>query len=105
VIASLMTLLAASLPRESLARHAETDLPPIPPGVLVAVRVLDASDGQPVKSFRVIPGTPFMLIKGPDDPSPAVWQGHLLREAKNGIFEWSAERSYRQFRLRFEAEG
>lgn len=72
---------------------------------LVAASVVDAESGKPIMAFRVIPGTPFTLIKGTDDPSPAVWQPHLLREAHDGKFEWPSERSYPQFRLRFEAEG
>lgn len=77
----------------------------IPPGVLVATRVVDARTGKPIEAFRVIPGVPYTRVKGPDDPAPAVWQPHLLKQAKAGRFDWLMERSYEQFRLRFESEG
>ena len=70
--------------------------------VLVDVRVVDAESDMPITSFRVLPGVPFSGTE-PDDL--AVWQPHLIREAVDGSFQWPKKRSYREFRLRFEAKG
>ena len=78
---------------------------PIPDGVLIAAKVVDAETNEPIASFRALPGTPFTLVKSPEDPCPAVWQPHLISDYSAGKFAWPKERSYAQFRLRFEAEG
>lgn len=74
------------------------------PEVLVTASVVDVETGQPIKEFRVVPGTPYGVAKN-TDPSVAIWQPHLLRAAADGRFEWPAERSYEHFCLRFEADG
>lgn len=69
---------------------------------LITATVLDADTGNPIKTFRVVPGTPYNVPRG--DPV-AVWQPHLLREGVDGAYIWPTERSYPHFQLRFEADG
>jgi hypothetical protein len=42
-------------------------------------------------------------VAGPDDPAPAVWQPHTVRQFSGGRFEWDV--NYTLQRLRIEAEG
>lgn len=77
----------------------------VPADVLVEASVLDEATNRPIAEFRALPGTPFQAVKMPDDPSPAVWQAHLIKTGRDGQFTWPKERTYEKFRLRFEAEG
>jgi hypothetical protein len=69
---------------------------------LVRATVVDETTNQPVDRVLVLPGVPYDGVR---PNSIAVWQPHLIRESKGGEFVWSTRRSYREFRLRFEAKG
>ncbi len=70
---------------------------------LIDGKVVDADSGQPIESFRVLPGTPF---RGVDNDSPvAVWQPHMIREMSDGVFQWPRTRGYKEMRFRVEADG
>ncbi|MFO0821167.1 MAG: carboxypeptidase regulatory-like domain-containing protein [Pirellulales bacterium] len=75
------------------------------PEALVEASVVDDETNLPIGEFRVLPGTPFQLVKAAKDPSPAVWQAHLIKAGRDGQFTWPKERTYEQFRLRIEADG
>ncbi len=89
------------LERPELCDVADDD-EPLDPGTLFELKVVDRENGDPIKKFVVLPGVPYNGTK-PDNI--AVWQPHLIREAKDGKFVWSRERSYRSFRLRIESPG
>ncbi len=68
---------------------------------LVDGQVVDADSGDPIKSFRVLPGTPY---RG-DGNAVAVWQPHMIREMTDGVFRWPRTRGYKEMRFRVEADG
>jgi hypothetical protein len=76
-----------------------------PEDAIVTARVLDADSGQAIDAVRVLAGTPFGRVTGPDDPGPASWQPHTIREFSRGQFDWGSKRAYQVQRLRIEAEG
>ena len=78
----LGSLLAGSgLPAENVAVATQAETAD---QYLIDGRVLDADSGEPIEDFRVLPGTPFRQVRTAHDPSPAVWQPHLIRICKKG---------------------
>lgn len=69
---------------------------------LVRLAVVDAETGAPVERFVVVPGVPY---SDRNQPPIASWQPHLVRESTGGQYDWPRARSYKEFRLRVEADG
>ena len=70
---------------------------------LVDGQVVDADTGDEIKSFRVLPGTPYRGREGV--AAVAVWQPHMIREMADGVFQWPCTRGYKEMRFRVEADG
>lgn len=70
---------------------------------LVNGEVVDADTGEPIKTFRVLPGTPYRGDQ--TDAAVAVWQPHMIREMTDGVFQWPRTRGYKEMRFRVEADG
>ncbi|MFO0902363.1 MAG: carboxypeptidase regulatory-like domain-containing protein [Pirellulales bacterium] len=73
--------------------------------VLIEASIVDEETQLPIGEFRALPGTPYQSVTAANDPSPAVWQAHLIKTGREGRFTWPKERTYEKFRLRFEADG
>jgi hypothetical protein len=69
---------------------------------LVVLTVVDDDTGAAIEKFLTVQGVPYT---GSNNPPIAAWQPHLAHDSAGGRYEWPAERSYAQFRLRVEAEG
>ncbi len=74
------------------------------PRLLIDGQVLDATSGKPVEVFRVIPGVRYNRSPGVRG-NIAVWQPHMIREMKDGAFQWPRTRGYDEMRFRIEADG
>jgi hypothetical protein len=70
---------------------------------LIDGQVIDAETGDPIESFRVVPGTPYRGTGG--GAAIAVWQPHMIREMTDGVFRWPRTRGYKEMRFRVEADG
>lgn len=70
---------------------------------LIDGQVVDADTGEPIDSFRVLPGTPYRGAE--KNAMVAVWQPHMIREMTDGVFQWPRTRGYKEMRFRVEADG
>ena len=70
---------------------------------LIDGQVVDADTGEPIESFRVVPGTPYR--DAGNGAAVAVWQPHMIREMTDGVFQWPRTRGYKEMRFRVEADG
>ena len=97
-VAAILALGVVASDGRSSAQNQATD-------PLVTARVLDARTGQAIETLRVLAGTPYRRVTGPDDPGPASWQPHTIREFSDGGFTWGPRPNYPVQRLRIEADG
>lgn len=72
--------------------------------LLIDGEVLNADTGEPVETFRVIPGVRYNRAPGVRG-NLAVWQPHMIREMTDGEFHWPRTRGYDEMRFRIEADG
>ncbi|QDT13622.1 hypothetical protein [Planctomycetes bacterium K23_9] len=72
--------------------------------LLIDGEVLDSITNERVETFRVIPGVRYNSVPGARG-NVAVWQPHMIREMKDGIFQWPRTRGYDEMRFRIEADG
>ena len=70
---------------------------------LIDGHVVDTETGEPIESFRVLPGTPYRAAEG--DAPIAAWQPRMIQEMKEGVLRWPRTRGYKQMRFRVEADG
>ena len=97
---SLIATLLSAIVLPSTVSRADTQASRL----LIDGDVVNAETGEPIKTFRVIPGVRYNRAPGVRG-NIAVWQPHMIREMTEGEFHWPRTRGYDEMRFRVEATG